>query len=198
MSQCCRKGWCRQDDLGATALNHAFTAKDTVISTDPTPSLSHIFEVKEKQKNRSKCWIPYLAELGQNRSQADVDKKFGGSFMRFSPLSLRFNYKDFVDIMSSILPGSERRVHGGLHQRVSKKAGSKNRSSGYRAAGANSGITETPRHAAGTSETGHAHLFSELKLGSEPKRRYWKSSRLGEIVQKPTCEFLKRMFAFIW
>ena len=50
---------------GATALHHASNSGETlVISTDPTPSLSHIFEVADKVKPISVLEGLDLAELG--------------------------------------------------------------------------------------------------------------------------------------
>ena len=50
---------------GATALHYASPHEPAlVISTDPTPSLSHIFEVKDKQKPVRVLDGLYLAELG--------------------------------------------------------------------------------------------------------------------------------------
>ena len=40
---------------GATAIHYALMGEPTlIISTDPTPSLSHIFEIKENKPPRSK------------------------------------------------------------------------------------------------------------------------------------------------
>ncbi|MGB7726332.1 MAG: ArsA family ATPase, partial [Dehalococcoidales bacterium] len=51
---------------GATALHYARKGEKTlVISTDPTPSLSHLFEVKDRQKPVKVRDNLYLAELGQ-------------------------------------------------------------------------------------------------------------------------------------
>ena len=59
---------------GATALHHASNSGDTlVISTDPTPSLSHIFEMTDKVKPARVLAGLYLAELGQRIMLVDMD-----------------------------------------------------------------------------------------------------------------------------
>ena len=91
---------------GATALHYALNGEKTlVISTDPTPSLSHIFEVKDRQKPVKVLDNLYLAELGMAEVKQMWDKKFGREVYEVFSSFVALNYTDFVDFMSSILPG---------------------------------------------------------------------------------------------
>jgi arsenite-transporting ATPase len=90
---------------GATALHYALNGEITlVISTDPTPSLSHIFEVKDRQKPVKVLDNLYLAELGMAEVKQMWDKKFGREVYEVFSSFVALNYTDFVDFMSSILP----------------------------------------------------------------------------------------------
>ncbi len=91
---------------GATALHYASLDETTLaISTDPTPSLSHIFEMSDKQKPAKVLEELYLAELGMAEVKQMWDRKFGkevyGVFSSFVSVS----YQEFGDFITSILPG---------------------------------------------------------------------------------------------
>ncbi|MDP2920523.1 MAG: ArsA family ATPase, partial [Dehalococcoidia bacterium] len=91
---------------GATALHYALMEEPTlIISTDPTPSLSHIFEVRDKQKPVRVLDNLYLAELGLDEVKAMWDKKFGREVHEVFSSFVAVKYEDFINFMSSILPG---------------------------------------------------------------------------------------------
>jgi arsenite-transporting ATPase len=91
---------------GATALHYAFTGEKTlVISTDPTPSLSHLFEVDSKEKPLQIIDNLYLAELGIDEVKQMWDKKFGREVYEVFSSFIAVDYAEFVDFMSSVLPG---------------------------------------------------------------------------------------------
>lgn len=91
---------------GATALHYALQGEKTlVISTDPTPSLSHIFEVENKQKPLQIVDNLYLAELGIDEVKQMWDKKFGREVYEVFSSFVAADYAEFVDFMSSVLPG---------------------------------------------------------------------------------------------
>lgn len=90
----------------ATALYYSLINKRTLlISTDPTPSLCHIYNV-----NKSKAAIKisdylYLDEIGIDRVKNMWDKKFGREVYEVFSSVVDISYDDFVDFMSSVLPG---------------------------------------------------------------------------------------------
>lgn len=91
---------------GATALHFAITDQSTlVISTDPTPSLSHIFELKDRQKPAEVLEGLYLAELGLDEVKQMWDRKFGREVYEVFSSFVSVGYEDFVDFIASILPG---------------------------------------------------------------------------------------------
>ena len=90
----------------ATALYHASQGKKTlIISTDPTPSLSDIFEVSVDQKPARVTENLYLAELGMDETKDMWDKKFGPEVYEVFSAVVELEYQEFVDFITSILPG---------------------------------------------------------------------------------------------
>jgi len=90
----------------ATALHHASLGKRTlIISTDPTPSLSHIFEMKSEEKPARILDGLYLAELGLEEVKQMWDKKFGREVYEIFSSFVSIGYEEFVDFITSILPG---------------------------------------------------------------------------------------------
>ncbi len=91
---------------GATALHFATTNQSTlVISTDPTPSLSHIFEMGDEQKPARVLEGLYLAELGIGEVKQMWDRKFGREVYEVFSSFVSVGYDEFVDFIASILPG---------------------------------------------------------------------------------------------
>jgi arsenite-transporting ATPase len=91
---------------GAAALHYALLGEPTlIISTDPTPSLSHIFEVTSKQKPCRVVDCLYLAELGFDEVRQMWDRKFGREVYEVFSSFVSVGYDEFIDFMSSILPG---------------------------------------------------------------------------------------------
>ena len=91
---------------GAVALHYSAAGERTlVISTDPMPSLSHIFEVKEKRKPVKVLENLYLAELGAEELKEMWDRKFGREVYEVFSSFVAVGYPEFVEFMSSILPG---------------------------------------------------------------------------------------------
>ena len=91
---------------GATALHFAdINEKTLAISTDPTPSLSHIFEVKEKIKPVKVLDSLYLSELGLDEVKHMWDKKFGKEVHEIFSSFVSVEYQEFIDFVTSVLPG---------------------------------------------------------------------------------------------
>jgi len=91
---------------GATALRHASNNGATlVISTDPTPSLSHIFEVADKTKPVRVLEGLDLAELGLKEIKQMWDKKFGPEVYEVFSSFVAVDYDEFAEFVTSILPG---------------------------------------------------------------------------------------------
>ena len=181
---------------GATALHYALNGEKTlVISTDPTPSLSHIFEVKDKQKPVKVLDNLYLAELGMAEVKQMWDKKFGREFYEVFSSFVAVNYNDFVDFMSSILPGlsdefmvdyiKELRKDGEYRQIIWDTA----------PLGQTLGLLKTPGMLREHLKPA-PRIYSQLKLGSETKRPVLEILKNWEKLSSEDMEFLKQEVGF--
>jgi arsenite-transporting ATPase len=90
----------------ATALHFASIGKRTlVVSTDPTPSLSHIFEVRI---GRELSIIPnnlHVEEIGLEKVKQMWDRKFGREIYEVFASFVDIDYTEFVDFVTDVLPG---------------------------------------------------------------------------------------------
>ncbi len=90
----------------AAALHHASLGKQTLaISTDATPSLSHIFEIKDDQKPARVRESLYINELGAEEVKEMWDRKFGSDVYGVFSSFVSIDYDEFVEFMTSVLPG---------------------------------------------------------------------------------------------
>ena len=90
----------------ATALHYDSLGKQTLaISTDPTPSLSHIFEATQRQKPTMVSRNLYLDEIGVDEVKEMWDSKFGREVYEVFSSFVAIEYEEFIDFIISILPG---------------------------------------------------------------------------------------------
>jgi arsenite-transporting ATPase len=90
----------------ATALRLAEAAQSSlVISTDPTPSLSHIFEIGGAHRERQVLPRLFLTELGLDDVRTLWDEKFGRDVYAVFSSFVDIDYASFVQFMTSVLPG---------------------------------------------------------------------------------------------
>lgn len=90
----------------ATALQLAERGEPSlVISTDPTPSLSHIFEVEGVHRDREVRPDLYMTELGLDDVRLMWDEKFGRDVYGVFSGFVDVDYDTFVRFVTSVLPG---------------------------------------------------------------------------------------------
>ena len=86
----------------ATALYYASRGEQTIaISTDPTPSLLHIFEADSQHEISSHL---HVRELGMQEIKEMWDRKFGGEVYDVFSSFVSIDYAQFVDFITSVLP----------------------------------------------------------------------------------------------
>jgi len=161
----------------ATALHYSLRGEKTlIISTDPTPSLSHIFEVSEKQKPTKVLDNLYLSELGFNEIKQMWDKKFGKEVYEVFSSFVSVSYHVFVDYMSAIVPGLGEEFMVDYIRQLSN--GDEYQKIVWDTAplGQTLGLLETPNM-----------LRKHLKLGP----RIYSRLKLGDQTKVPIIEILK-------
>lgn len=90
----------------AAALHHASLGDKTLaISTDATPSLSHIFEITDNRKPARVKESLYINELGAKEVKEMWDNKFGSDVYGVFSSFVSIDYAEFVEFMTSVLPG---------------------------------------------------------------------------------------------
>ena len=90
----------------ATALHHASSGAQTLaISTDATPSLSHIFEITGDRKPARVQESLYFNELGEEEVKGMWDERFGREVYEVFASLVAIDYEEFVEFMTSVLPG---------------------------------------------------------------------------------------------
>ncbi len=90
----------------AAALHYASSGEQTLaISTDATPSLSHIFEIASDEKPARVKGTLYINELGAEEVKEMWDKKFGSEVYAVFSSFVSIGYPEFVEFMTSVLPG---------------------------------------------------------------------------------------------
>jgi arsenite-transporting ATPase len=181
---------------GATALHYALNGEITlVISTDPTPSLSHIFEVKDRQKPVKVLDNLYLAELGMAEVKQMWDKKFGREVYEVFSSFVALNYTDFVDFMSSILPGLSDEFMVDFIKDLSKSGEYRHIVWDTAPLGQTLELFKTPGMLREHMKPA-PHIYSQLKLSSETKRPVLEILKSWENLSWEDMEFLKRDVGF--
>jgi arsenite-transporting ATPase len=90
----------------ATALHLAEAGETSLaISTDPTPSLSHIFEIEGAHREREVHPGLFLTELGLEDVRSMWDEKFGREVYAVFSSLVDVDYGTFVQFVTSVLPG---------------------------------------------------------------------------------------------
>ena len=181
----------------ATALKYASLGKKTlVISTDPTPSLADIFDIKHEAKPAKVLENLYLAELGMDEVKDMWDKKFGHEVYDIFSQLVELDYPEFVDFLTSILPGlrDEFMVHY-----IKELAESRQYEKVIWDSAPMGQTVELLR----TPGMVRAHLklapkvYSRLKTGKSTKRPILSIIRSWENMSNEDIEFLKRDVDFV-
>jgi arsenite-transporting ATPase len=90
----------------ATACHYASLGKKTLaISTDATPSLSHIFEMARTERPTKVTGALSFSELGIEEVKEMWDRKFGHEVYEVFSSFVAIDYPEFVEFMTSVLPG---------------------------------------------------------------------------------------------
>jgi arsenite-transporting ATPase len=88
-----------------TALHYAASGPTMTISTDATPSLSHIFEISDDKKPARVLPSLYINEVGEEEIKEMWDEKFGREVYEVFSALVSIEYDEFVEFMTSVLPG---------------------------------------------------------------------------------------------
>ncbi|OGN89758.1 MAG: hypothetical protein A2Z74_07865 [Chloroflexi bacterium RBG_13_46_9] len=182
---------------GATALHYASLGEPTlIISTDPTPSLSHIFEISSKQKPVKVLDNLFLAELGLDEVKQMWDRKFGKEVYEVFSSFVSIKYDAFVDFMSSILPGLSDEFMVDYIRELSLGSDYDHIVWDTAPLGQTLGLLETP-----TMLREHLkpapRIYSQLKLGAASRRPVMEILKAWEKLSGQDMDFLRNQVSFV-
>jgi arsenite-transporting ATPase len=180
----------------ATALHFASQGERTLaLSTDPTPSLRHIFEAKKHEGPAEVSNKLYLDEIGIERVKKMWDSKFGREVYEVFSSFVAIEYEDFVEFVSSILPGlRDEFMVDYIRELTSNKE--------YRRVvwdtapmGQTLGLLMTPAMLGKHLKTA-PRIYSKLKLGSESRKPVLDVIKGWEKLSAIDVEFLRSSVDF--
>jgi arsenite-transporting ATPase len=181
----------------ATALNFASNGNRTLaLSTDPTPSLGHIFNVKDRQKPVKVADGLYMDEIGVKQVKEMWDSRFGPDIHAVFSSIVDVGYEEFIDFVSSVLPGMrdefmvdyirEMTLRKEFHRVVWDTA----------PLGQTLGLLDTPSMLAKHLKTA-PRIYSRLKLGSHSKRSVLDIIKGWEELSAIDTDFLRNEVGFV-
>jgi arsenite-transporting ATPase len=176
---------------GATALHLARTEPTLIISTDPTPSLSHIFEITTRQKPVKVVDNLWLAELGADEVRQMWDRRFGREVYEVFSSFVSVEYDEFTTFVASVLPGLSEEFMVDYIRELA--LGDKYRHVVWDTAplGQTLGLLETPAMLREHLRPA-PRIYSRLKLGAETRRPVLHIIREWERLSGVDMAFLRR------
>ncbi len=162
----------------ATALRYASGGSPTlIISTDATPSLSHIFEVSYQEKPAEVLPILYVSEIGEMEIRQMWDARFGREVYEVFSAFVDIDYESFVEFMTSVLPGLGEEFMVDYIKELGLQEKYENIVWDTAPLGQTLGLLETP-----------ALLGNHLRMAP----RIYSRLRLGKRSREPVLDILKR------
>ena len=181
----------------ATALHYALLGEEAlVISTDPTPSLSHIFEVKEKQKPVRVLNGLYLAELGMDEVKQMWDEKFGREVYEVFASFVSVSYEQFADFITSILPGLRDEFTVDYIRRLASEKRYRRIVWDTAPLGQTLGLLKTPAMLSQHLKPA-PRIYSRLKFGAETRRPVLDIIKGWERLSAEDMDFLRSAVRFV-
>ncbi|MFC1847329.1 ArsA family ATPase [Chloroflexota bacterium] len=162
----------------AAALHHASSGKQTLaISTDATPSLSHIFETPRDSKLTRVKESLYINELGPEEVKEMWDKTFGGEVYAVFSSFVAIDYAEFTEFTTSVLPGLSDEFTVDYIRELSRKSEYETIIWDTAPLGQTLALLKTP-----------AMLGSHLRMAP----RIYSKLKLGQKSREPILDILKR------
>jgi arsenite-transporting ATPase len=175
----------------AAALHYAASGRTLIISTDATPSLSHIFETNDKRKPFEVLPNLYLSEIGDKEIREMWDAKFGREVYEVFSAFVDIEYGDFVEFMTSILPGLGEEFMVDHIREMSLRGTFQTIVWDTAPLGQTLGLLETPA-LLGEHLRMAPRIYSKLKLGKRSREPVLEILKRWEKLSADNMEFLRR------
>jgi arsenite-transporting ATPase len=182
---------------GATALHYASRNGATLaISTDPTPSLSHIFEVDGREKPARVLDGLSLAELGLAEVRQMWDRKFGREVYEVFSSFVSVEYDEFTDFVTSILPGLHDEFMVDYIRELTQSMAYQHIVWDTAPLGQTLGLLQTPSMLRQHLRPA-PRIYSRLKLGRETRKPVLDIIRGWEKLSGEDMDFLRQEVRFV-
>lgn len=180
----------------ATALHYAASGRTLNISTDATPSLSHIFEVSGDGKPARVQQSLYINELGEVEIKGMWDEKFGREVYEVFTSFVSIEYEEFVEFMTSLLPGLGDEFMVDYIRELSRKGGYETIVWDTAPLGQTLALLQTPalleKHLRMAPR-----IYSRLKLGNRSREPVLDIIKRWEKLSAANMDFLRDEVSFV-
>ena len=181
----------------AAALHYASSGGQTLaISTDATPSLSHIFEIESNKKPVNVKGSLYINELGVEEVKEMWDKKFGSEVYSVFSSFVSIDYAEFVEFMTSILPGLSDEFMVDYIRELSTKGEYETIVWDTAPLGQTLSLLETPAML-GKHLRMAPRIYSKLRLGQKSQKSILDIIKQWERLSTANMDFLRNEVRFI-
>jgi arsenite-transporting ATPase len=161
----------------AAALHYAASGETLAISTDATPSLSHIFEVDGQPGPAPVLPRLHVNEIGEDEVRRMWDARFGREVHEVFSTFVDIDYPSFVEFMTSVLPGLGEEFMVDYIREMAQKGAYANIVWDTAPLGQTLGLLATP-----------ALLGNHLRLAP----RVYSRLKLGRSSREPVLDILRR------
>jgi len=179
----------------ATALHYATSGPTLTLSTDATPSLSHIFEVTDEQKPALILPNLYISEIGEDEIREMWDRKFGREVYEVFSAFVDIDYESFVEFMTSVLPGLGEEFMVDYIREMVAEGVYENVVWDTAPLGQTLGLLGTPA-LLGNHLRMAPRIYSKLKLGSKSREPVLDILKRWEELSALNMEFLRNQVNF--
>jgi arsenite-transporting ATPase len=181
----------------ATALHYASKGQQTiVISTDPTPSLCHIFETDCRQKPIRVSDALYMDEIGIDKVKQMWDSKFGREVYEVFSSFVALEYDEFVDFVSSVLPGMRDEFMVDYIREMAASNAYQKIIWDTAPLGQTLGLLKTPAMLGKHLKTA-PRIYSKLRVGKDSRRPVLDVIKGWEALSAEDMDFLRSEVGFV-
>jgi arsenite-transporting ATPase len=174
----------------AAALHHASRGPTLAISTDNTPSLSHIFEVAGQEKPVRVLPDLHIIEIGETEIRQMWDARFGHEVYEVFSAFVDIDYASFVEFMTSVLPGLGEEFMVDYIRELSLKGDYQNIVWDTAPLGQTLSLLETPA-LLGNHLRMAPRIYSRLKLGRRSREPVLAILKRWEELSAANMDFLR-------
>lgn len=191
------KGGVGKTTCSATTAFHfaSLGEKTLAISTDATPSLSHIFEVTDGARPVKVRDSLYINELGVDEVREMWDGKFGREVYEVFSSLVDVEYEQFVEFMTSILPGLAEEFMVDYIREMSQKGEYRNIVWDTAPLGQTLALLQTPA-LLGEHLRMAPRIYSKLKVGQKSRQPILDILKRWEKLSSENMDFLRNAVRF--